>query len=132
MRAIIVGILTSLLCVGPSNVWAAQKQVAPPVEATAWREVATGIPLGSRVKVQTLEGKRLTGTLMRVSDDGLLLKKNSRMAEPAVTIGFDALSRLERDQPGGGLNVAKAVGIGLAAGAGAILTMFAIAFSLDD
>ena len=132
MRAIIVAILTSLLCVGPSSVWAAQKQVAPPIEATAWRDVATGIPLGSRVKVQTLEGKRFTGTLMRVSDEGLLLKKNSRMAEPAITVGFDALSRLERDTPGGGLNVAKAVGIGLAAGAGAILTMFAIAFSLDD
>ena len=132
MRAIIVGILTSFLCVGPSSVWAAQKPVAPPVEATAWREVAAGIPLGSRVKVQTLEGKRFTGTLMRVSDDGLLLKKNSRMAEPAITIGFDALSRLERDQPGGGMNLGKAVGIGLASGAAAVLTFFAIVISLDD
>src|SRR5687767_10373722 len=132
MRAIIVAILTSLLCVGPASVWAAQKQVTPPVEATVWREVASGIPLGSRVKVQTIEGKRYTGTLMRVGDEGLLLKKNSRMAEPAITIGFDALSRLERDAPGSGMNVGKAIGIGLASGAGAVLTFFAIVLSLDD
>jgi hypothetical protein len=132
MRAIITGIMVSILCLGPAEVWASQKPVASPVEAKAWREVADEIPLGSRVKVQTTDGKRVTATLMRVSDEGLLLKKNTRIVEPAIAVGFDALSRLERDTGGGGVSIGKAIGIGIAAGAGAILTMFAIAFSLGD
>jgi len=64
--------------------------------------------------------------------EGIVLKRESRVPEPAITIRFDELARLQRDERGGGLSVGKAVGIGLAAGAGAILTLFAILFSLDD
>ena len=39
-------------------------------EAQQWRKVADAIPLGSKVKIQTLEGKRVSGTLMRVDDTG--------------------------------------------------------------
>jgi hypothetical protein len=51
--------------------------------------------------------------------------------EPVLGIEFADVERLER-APTGSFSMAKAIGLGLAAGAGAILTMFAIAVSLTD
>jgi hypothetical protein len=68
---------------------------------------------------------------MAVTDEAIVVKRDARVPEPAVTIRFEELARLERSERGG-FSVAKAIGVGLAAGAGAILTMFAIAMSLDD
>ena len=102
------------------------------VEADAWRKVAETIPLGSRVKIQTFEGKRFSGTLMRVDGKEILVKKNTRRPEPAVAILFDDLSKLEREQKGDGPNVAKAIGIGLATGGSIILSLFLLAAALYD
>jgi hypothetical protein len=120
MRTIAVVIIGSLLM---STGAAAQ-------EADAWRKVAETIPLGSRVKVQTYEGKRLSGTLMRVDSSAIVVKRNTRRPEPPVTITFDNLSRLERDQNGGS-SLAKAAAVGLAAGAGVVLSLFLIALQFD-
>lgn len=128
MRTIALVIILTILSGGMSNVLAAQLQTT--VEATAWKDVAAAIPLGSRVKAQTVEGKRISGTLMRVGDGALLVKKNTRLPEPAVSIAFTDVSKLERDHSGN-LNVAKAIGIGLASGAGVLLTLFAIALQFD-
>lgn len=99
-------------------------------EAVAWRSVAEAIPLGSKVKVQTLGGKRISGTLMRVDGTGVLVKKNTRYPEPAVAVAFDEVAKLERHKEGG-INVAKAIGIGVGAGAGAMLTLILFAMQLD-
>ena len=104
--------------------------VAHAQEITTWRRVAEAIPLGSRVKVQTLDGKTIKGTLMRADDTAVMVKKNTRRPEPAVLVPYDRLSNLER-QHEGGMSVAKAVAIGLATGAGVIVSMFVIALSLD-
>jgi hypothetical protein len=101
------------------------------VEADAWRKVADSIPLGSKVKIQTYEGKRINGTLMRVDGNQILVKRNTRRPEPAVTVMFDDMSKLERDQNGGGSNLAKAAVIGLATGAGVIFSLFLIALQFD-
>jgi hypothetical protein len=100
-------------------------------EADAWRKVAESIPLGSKVKVQTYEGKRINGTLMRVDGSQILVKRNTRRPEPAVAVMFDDVSKLERDQNGGGSNLAKAAVIGLATGAGVIFSLFLIALQFD-
>jgi hypothetical protein len=99
-------------------------------EADAWRRVAESIPLGSKVKVQTFEGKRFTGTLMRVEGGHILLKRNTRRPEPAVTVSFDDMSKLERETNNGS-NLAKAAVIGLATGAGVIFSLFVIALQFD-
>ena len=95
-----------------------------------WQKVAAAIPLGSKVKVRTIEGKTVKGTLMRVDDTSVMVKKNTRRPEPAVVVPLDVVSDLERDH-GGGFNWGKALAIGAATGAGVILTMFAIALQLD-
>jgi hypothetical protein len=104
---------------------------AQPGESTAWQKVAEAIPLGSKVKVQTSEGRRLNGTLMRVDGDALMLKRNTRRPEPALTVAFTDIAKLERDQGNGGTQIAKAIGIGLAAGAGVFFSLILIALQMD-
>ena len=129
MRTTALVIILSILSGGMADALAAQSQA--PVEAAAWKDVARAIPLGSRVKAQTVAGRRISGTLMQVNDGAVLVKRNTRLPEPAVAIAFTDLSRLERDHGSGGINLAKAVGIALAAGAGMMVTLFAIAMQLD-
>jgi hypothetical protein len=118
------------LLVAPFRVEARQA-LPPEAEAAAFRQLAAAIPLGSRIKVESRDGKRLTATLLAVTDEAVVVKRESRVPEPAVSIGFAALTRLQRDDPRG-FTWGKALGIGLAAGAGAILTLFGIAMSIDD
>jgi hypothetical protein len=121
MRITAVALIVSLFTLTAGNALAQ--------EAAAWRKVAEAIPLGSKVKVQSFEGRRVSGTLMRVDDRAILVKKNTRLPEAAVTVTYDEIANIERDH--GGMNWAKALGIGAAAGAGAILTIFVIALQLD-
>ena len=111
--------------------FAAQKNVTPVIEAAAFRRMAAAIPVGSRVKLQTTSGRRMTATLMAADDDGVIVKRASRMPEPAVTIAYTELARLERDEKSG-FSFGKAIGVGLAAGGGAVLTLFLIAMSIGD
>ena len=99
-------------------------------DAAAWRKVADAIPLGSKVKVQRIDGTRVTGTLMRADDTGVTVKKNTRFPEPAVVVSYDLIANLERDH-GGGMSWGKAIGLGLAGGASAILTILVIALQWD-
>ena len=131
MRAIVLCVMVAL-SIGPADLWASQKVVTTDVEAKALRDMASAIPLGARVKAQTSSGARISGTLMSVTTDALIIKKKTRLPEPAVTVPFAELSRLELQQQGGGMTIAKMLGVGLAAGAGAILTLFAFVAALDD
>jgi hypothetical protein len=120
MRTIAIALIVSMFAA--SNVWAQ--------DAATWRKVADAIPLGSKVKVQRVDGTRVSGTLMRADDTGIMVKKNTRLPEPAVTVSYDVIGNLERDH-GGGMGWGKAIGIGLAAGTSAILTILVIALQWD-
>ena len=109
----------------------AQQALPAEQEAAAFKELAAGIPLGSRIKVQTRDGRRLNATLMAVNESDMVVKRESRIPEPAVSIQYAELARLQL-RTSSGFSLGKAIGIGLAAGVGAILTLFAIAVSLDD
>jgi hypothetical protein len=124
--------LVAALAFGPAETFAAQKAAGVAEEAAAFATLAAAIPLGSRIKLQTLDGRRLKGTLMSVSGDGIIVKRHTRTPEPALAIPFPSLAQLQLDSPGSRISVGKAIGIGLSAGVGAILTMFAIALQLDD
>ena len=83
------------------------------------------------VKVRTTDGRRITATFMTADDRHIVVKRHSRVPEPAVAIAFADLAELRREERSG-FSIGKAIGIGLAAGVGAILTLFAIAVSIDD
>lgn len=130
MKAITAIIVVMVLVISPSLAHA-QQALSADAEAAAFKQLAAGIPLGSLVKLQVRDGRRLTATLMAVDDEGIVVKRASRVPEPAVAVRFGELTRLQREVKGG-FSAAKALGIGLAAGVGAILTLFAIAVSIDD
>lgn len=119
MRIIAIGLIVGLL--------AATSTFAQ--EAHTWRKVADAIPLGTKVKIQTLEGKRVSGTLMRVDDTAVAVKKNTRIPEAPIQVTFEQVANIERDS--GGIGWGKAIGIGVATGASAILTIFVIALQLN-
>ena len=108
-----------------------QKEVTTTDRTAALKAMASDIPLGTRVRLQIREGRRLTATLMQVTAEGIVVQRVSRIPEPPVTVRFDELARFERQEKTG-FSVAKALGIGLAAGVGAILTLFAIVATIDD
>jgi hypothetical protein len=122
-------VLTALLIALPAFA-RAQQALPPDAEAAAFKQLAAGMPLGSRVKLQARDGRRFTATLMAVNDDAIIVKRESRVPEPAVTVPYARLTRLQLEQRNG-FSVGKALGVGLAAGVGAILTLFAIAVSID-
>lgn len=131
MRSVMIPGIVFLLVTTPALA-TAQQPVSSEAEIAAYRELAAAIPLGSRVKVQTRQGRSLTATLMSVTPTGLVIKREGRLPEPAVEIPFSELARLQRAERGGGVNIAKAIGIGIAAGAGALLAMLAFAYTVAD
>src|SRR5687768_8464824 len=98
---------------------AAQQTLSNEAEAAAYKQMAAGIPLGSRIKVHTTDGRRRTATLMAVNDQGIVVKRESRVPEPALSITYVEITRLQLDDKSG-FSIGKAVGVGLAAGVGAI------------
>ena len=123
MRSIAIALIVSMFTVTSANAFAQ--------EAGTWRKVAESIPVGSKVKIQLTDGKRVGGTLMRVDDTGVLVKKDTRVPESAITVTYDQIGNLERNHSGGGMSWGKAIGLGIGAGAGAILTILVIALQLD-
>ena len=109
----------------------AQQDLNSADQAAAYAALATGIPLGARIKLQARGGRRLTATLMSVSATAIVVQRDARVPEPPMTVAFTELVRLQRDERQG-FTIAKAIGVGLAAGVGAILTIFAIAVSIGD
>jgi hypothetical protein len=122
MRTIALALVVSIVTLNAGNAFAQ--------EAPSWRKVAAAIPLGSKVKLQTLEGRRVSGTLMRVDDTAVVVKRNTRMPESAITITFEQIANMERSH-GDGMSWGKAIGMGISVGAGAILTILVIALQLD-
>ncbi|HEX6164646.1 MAG TPA: hypothetical protein VFZ31_14845 [Vicinamibacterales bacterium] len=113
---------------GP-GAWGATLHAQAAQEAQTWRKVAEAIPLGTKVSVQTLDGRKVKGTLMRVDDTSMQIKKNTRLPEAPSSVTFGQIGNIERDH--GGMGWGKAIGFGVGAGAAAMLTILAIAFQLD-
>lgn len=130
MKALTSLVLVAAVLCAPSLA-RAQQTVPASAEAAAFKQLAASLPLGARVQVQARNGRRLTATLMAVDAVAIVVKRESRIPEPAISIPYAELTRLKLEEKSG-FSMGKAIGIGLAAGVGAILTLFAIAVSLND
>lgn len=129
MRATIA-VIVALALVPHALDAAVQPALSPQAESAAFQQLAASVPLGSRVKVRTTTGRRLTAILIVVEDEHIVLKRDARVPEPAVRIGYGEIAAFQRHEPG--VSAGKAIGVGLAAGVGAVLTLFAIAFALNN
>jgi hypothetical protein len=122
--------IASLLCVlllapgcAASRTPRVQTTPQAPVKA-ADREVlaefAGQLRIGSRVKA-TITGNRIVrGTLMKRTDQALVLQPRARVAEPLIEVPFDALLALEQEEKSSG-STGRGIAIGAGVGAGVAL-----------
>jgi hypothetical protein len=97
-----------------------------------WRTFAQKLDAGSEVTVRLENGQRFHATLIDARPDALVLQPRTRRPVPVQPVAYDAIRSIERyDRRGTG--TAKAIGIGVAAGAGTFLAILAILFAgIDD
>lgn len=77
------------------------------------------LPVGSRIRVHLSDGRRERGMLMDATPQRVVLQRRTRIPEPAVEIPLERVIAIELENTGGG--VARAIGLGIATGAGAFL-----------
>ena len=100
---------------------AAHSQVPPEV----WRKVAGQMAIGSQVKIRTVSGDRLTGILFAEDDEGIIVKRRTRVPEPAQRIVYGQIDSLKIDNARTGFG--KAAGIGAGIGGAVIAVVFLMA-----
>ncbi len=91
-------------------------------DRTLIAEYVQKLPIGSRIRVTLADGKRTRGTLMKVTAEHIIVQPRTRIPESPVEISIDRVRAVELETPNG--SVARAIGIGIASGAGAILGVF--------
>ena len=90
-------------------------------------EYVKQLPIGSRVRVEVASGETLRGTLMKTTDEIIVVQKRTRIAEPPVEIPISDLRAVELDRGSStGKTVAIAVGVGVGATLGVLLLLAAI------
>ena len=82
------------------------------------------LPIGSRVRVGLTDRTRVRGTLMKTDDREIVVQPRTRVPEPPIQIAMDRVVAVELET--NGTNVGKTIGIGFAAGAAGVLSVFLI------
>ena len=108
---------------------AAPPQLFAQTRAELWRSFAERLEPGKTLKLRLADGPRVTATLLRVSDDAMIVQPRTRAAVPPQEVRFDAVETMEIEQSKG-IGIGKAVAIGAAVGAGAWLALMAFAFAV--
>jgi hypothetical protein len=110
-------------------------QTAPTVLAsTADRQVLAefvgGLALGSRVKATVTGNKTVRGTLVKRTENALMLQTRTRVPEPLVEIRYTDLLSIEPETTSG--TTGRAIAIGVAVGVGAAVgTLMILAAALS-
>jgi hypothetical protein len=81
------------------------------------REYVRTLSIGSLLRVRLLDGATITGILMAVRDDSIIVKPQTRIPEPERIVPLDTIDVVAPDRPSG-MSTGKAAAIGAAAGAG--------------
>jgi hypothetical protein len=94
------------------------------------RRYVERLPIGSALKVEETSGTTSTVILMAVDGQGMVVKPKTRIPEPARTIAFDRIVRVELAGQGHGF--AKGFGIGAAVGAGSVFLWLLLLIAAGD
>lgn len=95
---------------------------------SAWSAVAEALGPGTFVAVRTKDGTRIKGTLIKSSQDGILLQPRTRIPVPPREVAFSAIESLERTgKPKMSPGVKVVLGVGI--GAGVVLLASALIFA---
>lgn len=94
-----------------------------PMDRALLAEYVQKLALGSKVRVDRVNGKAVRGTLIKATDHVVVVQPRTRVPEPPVEIDLGEIVAVTPEAPNG---VGKAVGIGLAAGLGGTLLGFLV------
>ena len=109
--------------VAPSGVAVANQSVLA--------EYVQRIPLGSPVRVQFANGKELRGTLMKATEQNVVVQPKTRVPEPALEIPLGEVMGVAVESKKGG-SVAKSIAIGAGVGVGAAVGFMLILIAALD
>jgi hypothetical protein len=119
-------VLTLLLALVSQPVWG-----QTPPQADVWRTFAEKIETGSRIKLRTRDGQRVSATLVQASPDALLVQPRTRRPVPVQRVAYDDIVSIERDDARG-IGAGKAAAIGVASGVGAFFGILLIMIAALD
>ncbi len=136
MKRFIASVLCVLLAAPGCATGMARVQTTPTVPVRAadpsvLGDFARQLPLGSRIRA-TLSGNHvIRGTLLKRTDQALVIQPRARIAEPPVEVPFANLLAIEQELPSSGTGRAVAIGVGVGVGA-ALGVLFLLAALLGD
>jgi hypothetical protein len=117
----------------PMRTWHAPHGAdVPQAPAEVWRRYAEKLPPGSTVKIQTIDGERMTATLLEARDTDIVVKPRTRIPVPARELSYDRLATLDLATSTNGANVLKTAAIGAGIGAGVFMGLLLWAASHWD
>ena len=136
LRKPLAVLLSALLCAPAcASAGGPRYQVAQPAQSAApdtalIASYVKALPIGSRVRVTLTSGDRLRGTLMKVTDDEVVLQEHARVPESPRPLAMQTIRSVEPDRPG---SAGRAIAIGAAVGVGAFLGLLVLiaAFAYD-
>jgi hypothetical protein len=129
-QALALTLIAAMLTTGCASASGGRTALPPPapVNGATMAEYVQRIAIGSRVRVERTNGDSMRATLMKATAQSIIVQRSTRVPEPPVEIPIGELARVTLDQ--GGTSTAKAVGIGIASGAGAFFAILALAFAI--
>lgn len=140
MRPIVYGLILALSTVGCAARGTTPQRAAHDGDLS-WSEAervaalsryVEQLPVGGRVRVQTVDGVRWSATLLSADHQRVVLQPRGRLTEPARAIPIASLQLIEPDAHSGNNQLLKAVAVGVATGAATFVTMLMIAFATLD
>ena len=77
----------------------APQALAHPDDRAVLEDFARQIPIGSRIRATTVSNRTIRGTLLKLTDQALVLQPRARVAEPPVEVRLNTLLALEQEIP---------------------------------
>ena len=128
MKKTTAGVLTAILVLHSSQaVWGQAQGSGTGQTSNLAGEFVSRLPVGTNIRLKLDDGATLTGTLMAVEDDAIIVKRQGRTPEPPITLTLNRI--VDADvQRGSGLGKAIAIGavVGVGATFGVLLFLAAI------
>jgi hypothetical protein len=139
MRTIVYGLILALSTVGCAARGTTQRAArdgdlswSEAERVAAMSQYVERLPVGGRVRVQTVDGVRWSATLLSADPQRVVLQPRGRLTEPARAIPIASLQLIEPEGHSGNNQLLKAVAVGVATGAATFVTMLLIAFATLD
>ena len=117
MKKTTAAILTAVLFLDSSQAVCGQVQASGARQTPNLAgEFVSRLPVGTSIRLKLADGARLTGTLMGVEDDAIIVKRRTRVPEPPIRLTLNQIVDADVQR---GSGIGKTIAIGAAVGAGA-------------